>query len=288
MIIIADSGSTKCDWLVLNDSWEIVNHINTMGLNPYFHDEVFILSILTKSAEIREIQNQVKQIYFYGAGCSNLHYKGIMKTGLQNVFTSAKISVNHDLMAAALAGYEKKPVIACILGTGSNSCYFDGNQIVSGPPSLGYIVGDEASGSYFGKILLNAYFYKKLPEDLHKEFENEYQINILDFSKRLYGKQNANVFLASFMKFISERKEHPYFKTIINNGFKLFLENHVKYFKNYQEVETNFIGSVGYYFQDELTAVATELNIKVGEFIQKPVFNLVEMHKNNAQLKMKR
>jgi glucosamine kinase len=287
MIIIADSGSTKCDWLVLNDDLDIINHVKTMGYNPYFHDEFFITGNLRQDDFFKEHHNEVKEVFFYGAGCSTEFYTNIVSKGLSNVFSKAKIKVNHDLMASALASYRGEPIIACILGTGSNSCHFDGETLIPGNPSLGFIVGDEASGSYFGKLLLNAYFNKMLPADLHKEFEKTYALNHDDFTAGVYSNRRANVFLASFMKFFSTRKDHPYIKQVIQNGFRDFIEKHVCCFEDHTKLKVSFVGSIAFFFQEEIEELGPEYNLVFGDFIQKPVFSLVEFHRLGRTTKVK-
>lgn len=287
MILLADSGSTKCDWLLLNKKWEIVNHVKTMGLNPYFHNEIVIGDTLAKNKVFKEIAPTVSQVYFYGAGCSSHFYNDIMFSGIKNIFTKAEVSVNHDLIACAFASYTGKPIISCILGTGSNSCFYDGKELQGGHPSLGFILGDEASGNYFGKILLNDYFYGNLPENIHNEFTAEYNLSHADFTHSVYNSKGANVFLASFMKFISERKDYPYFQKMMKDGFRVFMKKHVCCFNDFEKYETHFIGSIGFYFQEELETVAKELNVNIGGFIQKPIFNLVNYHKSLATQKIK-
>lgn len=287
MILLADSGSTKCDWLLLNSDWEIISHIKTMGLNPYFHNEIKIGEVIAKNAEFKAIASNVSAVYFYGAGCSSDYYNEIMLNGISSVFVNAEISVNHDLKACALASYTGKPIISCILGTGSNSCFYDGKVLKGGNPSLGFIVGDEASGNYFGKLLLNDYFYGNLPVNVAKEFEEVYNLTFADFTNKVYNNKSANVFLASFMSFIAERKEYPYFQNMLLKGIKIFMQKHVCCFENYQNYDTHFIGSIGFYFQEEIEQVALELDINIGGFIQKPIFNLVDYHKRTAVSRIK-
>lgn len=281
MIIIADSGSTKCDWLVLNDNWDIVNHVKTMGYNPYFHDEYFIIGDLQQNSFFKEHKHEVKEVFFYGAGCSTNYYVDIVLRGLSKFFENAQVIVDHDLMACALAAYTGEPLISCILGTGSNSCYFDGETLTPGNPSLGFIVGDEASGSYFGKLLLNAYFNNKLPKDLRSEFTSSYQLSHAEFTANVYSSSQANVYLASFMKFFSERKDHPFIQRMIHKGLRDFIEKHICCFDNYQVLRVNFVGSIAFFFQEEIEELAKEYLFTCGEFIQKPVFKLVEFHKNS-------
>lgn len=286
MIVIADSGSTKCDWLVLNDNWDIVNHIKTMGFNPYFHSEHFIVGSLAQNVFFKEYQKDIREVFFYGAGCSTAIYSSIVYRGLSRVFSEATITVNHDLMASALASYRGEPIISCILGTGSNSCHFDGELLKSGNPSLGYIVGDEASGSYFGKQLLNAYFNKMLPADLHRDFESGFKISHEDFTANVYANAQANVYLASFMKFFSARKEHPFMQRIIDKGFRDFIEKHICCFEDYRDVKINFVGSIAFFFQEEIEKLGESYGFSCGDFIQKPVFSLVEFHKLKKTIKV--
>lgn len=287
MILIADSGSTKCDWLVLNQDWDIINHVKTMGYNPYFHNHNFISADLMLNDFFKEHQSEVKQVYFYGAGCSTEEYKHILFAALSTVFTEAEIAVDHDLMASALAFYRGEPIISCILGTGSNSCYFDGEKLSSGNPSLGYILGDEASGSYFGKQLLNAFFYNRLPHDLHSDLERAYHLTHADLTAKVYGTNKANVYLASFMKFFSARRDHPYIQQMVKEGFREFIEKHVCCFENHKQVKVNFVGSIAFFFQEEIEQISKEYHLSLGEFVQKPVFSLVDYHRLQETNKVK-
>lgn len=280
MRIIADSGSTKCDWLVLNDNWDIINHVKTMGYNPYFHDEYIIAGDLKLNEFFSSYHNEVREIFFYGAGCSSKSHSNIVHNALAAVFSEAEITVDHDLMASALVSFRGEPHISCILGTGSNSCHFDGETLRAGNPTLGYIVGDEASGSYFGKLLLNAYFYNSLPADLHKDFTETYKFSHEEFTANVYSSTRANVYLASFMKFYSTRKEHPYIQNVVKQGFRDFIEKQICCFEDHTKVKIDFVGSVAFFFQEEIESLGKEYNLDIGDFIQKPVFSLVEFHKS--------
>jgi glucosamine kinase len=177
MILIADSGSTKCDWLLLNGD-QIAVECNTMGFNPYFHDSATIEAHVREKAELMQYADAVDAIYFYGAGSSSAELKAIVASALKNLFPNANIQVGHDLDGAALATYEGQPHIACILGTGSNSCFFDGKSIYEEVPALAYILGDEGSGSYIGKRLLADFFYKRMPQALAAEFQQTYKMDM--------------------------------------------------------------------------------------------------------------
>ncbi len=181
-------------------------------------------------------------------------------------------------MACALSTYSGKPIISCILGTGSNACYFDGNKIDQKIPALGYVMGDEASGTYYGKWLLRAYFYNKLPVELKGLLEKDTALNIQEVLLNVYRKPSPNRYLASFAKFMIKHKSHPYIAPIIEKGIQQFLENFVCCYTDHQNVEITFVGSIAYYLQDEIRKVGSKLELKVGKIIQRPIEGLVEYH----------
>jgi N-acetylglucosamine kinase-like BadF-type ATPase len=280
MLLIADSGSTKCDWrLVAEDkSYE---DFKSIGINPFFHDEAMIESFLKKNAGLMKNADKVTAVFFYGAGCSSKTLKRIVDRGLGAIFTNAQIYVDHDLVAAALAVYDGEPCIACILGTGSNSCHFDGDIVREDVPALGYILGDEGSGSYFGKQLLRDFLYKKLPANIQADMVNELGLTKDIVIENVYMKPHANVYLASFMPFITERRQEPYFKKMIYEGLKSFIEIHVKCVRNAENIKSNFIGSVAYYHEDTLRQAAADCGIEVGHIIKKPIEGLYDYHIEN-------
>lgn len=222
---------------------------------------------------------RVSHVYFYGAGASAPHLVQTLDEALSFFFPNAEVDVDHDLIGAAYATYQGEPAISCILGTGSNSCFFDGEQIHEEVPSLAYILGDEGSGNYFGKQLLRAYFYKKLPEDLKDPFEKEFEPSKDKVTRAVYNEPYANVYLAKYMRFVSSFKDHPYFQKMIYNGFAEFLDIHVKCFSNYKEVPVHFVGSVAHYCEDILRNVARDNEINIGKITKKPLDGLIEYHK---------
>lgn len=278
MILIADSGSTKCDWALIDEKGTRLGDYQTMGLNPYFHNEEVIENALRSNLELNKIAKDVKQIFFYGAGSSTAEMCHIMHAGLKRVFVNAEILVDHDLVGSAMSTYDGEPCIACILGTGSNSCFFDGKEVYEEIPSLAYILGDEASGSYFGKILLQEYFYKKLPADLREAFETSHAPSKDEIISRVYREPNANVYLAGFMKFIGEHRDHPHVKQWVTKGMIHFINIHVKCFNNWKDVPVHFVGSIGHYFEDCLKEAAKETGIRLGQIIRKPIDGLVNYH----------
>lgn len=277
MYFIVESGSTKSDWVLL-ESKSKKNIYSTIGFNPYFHSSTQIENEIRKNVALTEIAPFIKGIYFYGAGCSSEHLNKIVSTGLRSVFNDAEIIVDHDLLACAYATYTGKPVISCILGTGSNSCYFDGKNLKEKVPALGYILGDEGSGSYFGKQLIANYLYHRLPKELSNDFYATYHLEKDLLIDRIYKQPNANVFIASFMPFIAKHKDHEYIQQMVREGFKKFMDIHVCCFENYKEVEVNFVGSISEIFEKQLQEAASVFGINIGRIIRRPVDSLVQYH----------
>jgi len=277
MYLIAESGSTKCDWMLV-DGKNNQSFCSTMGFNPYFHSSELIESELLNNFQISTMASLIKGVYFYGAGCSSEELNNIVKAGLSKVFTNATILVDHDLLACAYATYSGKPQISCIIGTGSNSCYFDGEKLSEEVPALGYILGDEGSGSYFGKQLISNFLYHRLPKEIELDFIETYGYTKDDLVEHVYMKPNANVFIASFMPFIAKHKENAFFKDMVREGFKKFIDVHVTCYKNYKEVEVNFVGSISQIFEQELREAADYYSVKIGALIRRPAEALVEYH----------
>lgn len=279
MILLCDSGSTKTDWALVSLDFEIVDRFSTMGLNPYFHDQEVVERAIRGDASMMAVAKDITHVFFYGAGSSTNRLCSIIREGLERVFVEADVRVDHDLVGAAYATYSGEPGITCILGTGSNSCYFDGKYVSEEVPSLAYILGDESSGSYFGKRLLRAYFYKLLPADLVVAFDQEHYAPTKDeMINRVYNESDANVYLASFMKFLGKHKDHPWVVNLIEEGMRHFINIHVKCFDDWKKVPVHFIGSIGFYFQHCLETVARESGIRLGSVIQKPIDGLVGYH----------
>lgn len=282
MILLVDSGSTKSDWFLVESNGTFVDSYKTRGFNPYFHTSKFISTEIGKNKSILGMAEHVTQIYYYGAGCSNDQFKEIVKIGLSEIFPKAVILVEHDLMAAIYASYEGQPCISCILGTGSNSAYFDGQHLTTLNSGLGYILGDEGSGSYFGKKLLAAFLYRQLPAAIIAELESEFGLDRATIIKNVYEKPGANVYLAGFTRFIAKHQDLPVFQEMLYKGMKEFLEVHVCGYANYKEVKTHFIGSIAFYFQAHIERAAADLGITVGQIIKSPIQKLLEYHVKNV------
>ena len=277
MIFIIESGSTKSDWVLVDDKSKQTFY-NTIGFNPYFHSAEFVSSEIKKNKEIIGHVSSVKKIFFYGAGCSSEKMNNKIERGIQSVFKDAEIFVEHDLLACAFATYEGEPGISCIIGTGSNSCHFDGVNLNEEVPALGYVLGDEGSGSYFGKFLLSSFLYHKLPSDLLKDFQETYALTEADIVSGVYQKESPNVFIASFMPFIVKHKKHKFFNDVLVKGLQHFMEVHVCCYKDYLDTPVHFVGSLSVLLEDELRIAADNLGIEIRSVTAKPIQNLVDYH----------
>ena len=277
MIFIIESGSTKSDWVLVDDKSKQTFY-NTIGFNPYFHSAEFVSSEIKKNKEIIGHASSVKKIFFYGAGCSSEKMNNTIEKGIQSVFKDAEIFVEHDLLACAFATYEGEPGISCIIGTGSNSCHFDGVNLNEEVPALGYVLGDEGSGSYFGKFLLSSFLYHKLPTDLLKDFQDTYALTEADIVSGVYQKESPNVFIASFMPFVVKHKKHKFFNDVLVKGLQHFMEVHVCCYKDYLDTPVHFVGSLSVLLEDELRIAADNLGIEIRSVTAKPIQNLVDYH----------
>ena len=279
MIAIVDGGSTKCDWVILDKFGKVFLKTETIGFNPNIIDSEMIVPEIEKNSNLLTIKDSLQKVFFYGSGCGVPENVALVENELQKVFKNAEVTVKEDLTAAAYAAYNGKPAIVCILGTGSNSCYFDGEKIKRELPSLGFLIGDEGSGSAIGKNLLRRFFMKKLPSDLQNDFIEKYNLTIEDAIKNMYHNPRANAYLADFNKFVVERKSHPYFQNMVFDEMKNFLDYQVLPYEEAKDAEINFIGSIAFYYEDILRAAAAELNLNVGCIVQKPIESLVDYHK---------
>jgi len=277
MILIADSGSTKCNWAACSNDGEIIQIHKTVGFNPKYTSDKNLLDALEEST-LNPIKEKITAIHFYGAGCSSAERKRILEKPMQKFFPHANIYIKHDLVAAVKATYTNTPIICSILGTGSNSCLYDGQNIIENAPSLGYIAGDEASGNYFGKQLINLYVNKALPKKIIEKFEIWTPEREKVIIEKIYNLEKPNLYLASFFKFMYENKQEKIFDTIFRNGMQHFFDLHIKCFENYKKYPLTFVGSVAFYLQDYIYEIAEKEEIQVQEIVQSPIENLVEEH----------
>jgi len=282
MILIADGGSTKCSWCQLDDAHNRV-YFNTEGYNPDFIDTAGIVASLTQNLPDTLPREQVSDVYFYGAGVSSAQKAEVIAAALRQLFPKAKAHVTEDLLAAARALLGRKPGFAAILGTGTNSCLYDGKKITYNVDSLGYFLGDEGSGSFFGKRLLRDYLRGLLPDGLQEIFRETYSLSSRnDILDRLYNQPLPNRYLASFAKFAYDHNNVSYCREIVLDGFETFFQNLVLHYPRFQEYSFNCIGSVGYNFRDVLTQVAKSHGMEVGKISRSPIDDLVTFHEKEG------
>lgn len=284
MIIIADGGSTKTNWCLLNDEQKRI-YFNTEGYNPYFSDTEYIINSLKNNLPSDLNIAGITELYYYGAGCSTAEKVDTVVKAMESVFSSAKVFVGHDLLAAARALLGVKPGFAAILGTGTNTCLYNGQDITLNIDSLGYFLGDEGSGSYIGKRLLRDYMRGFMPGNLQEVFYETYKLNDEDILDNLYNKPLPNRFCASFSKFIYDNNNYvEYTRDVVGEAFRAFFKNLVSRYPEYQKHSLNCVGSVGYNFRDILAEVANEYGMQVGKIIRSPIDDLVNYHQELAPI----
>lgn len=280
MILIADSGSTKTDWRLIDDEKKI-HQFATQGLNPYFQTTTEISEIL-KSELLPQLQSQISylksQIYFYGAGCEADSKKELIREALLLVFPNAVIEVNSDMIGAARAMCGSEPGIAAILGTGSNTCYYDGAKSVENVASLGFILGDEGSGAHIGKTFIQAYLNKEMPEDLSKRFYERFKLSLSDILDGVYKKPMPNRFLASFSKFIYQNLKEQFVIDLVADCFEQFFDKHICKYAKHKEVKLSCVGSVAFYYSNILRAVAIKKGVNIDKIIETPIAGLTLYH----------
>ena len=276
MILIADSGSSKTDWL-LNLPGKEPLKFRSSGLNPYFLTEKQIVKVLQDQVRDLLAHNQnIKEIYFFGAGCSSPDRHEIVSNALSQLFTKAFISVDSDLLGSAYATCGTEKGLCCVLGTGSNISFFDGQEIHAGKHGLGFVLGDEGSGSWFGRALVTDYLYGKMPADIAAAFKKEYGIDRDSVMYNVYQKPNANTYLASFTRFLGNILDSTYAKKLITAGLTEFIESNIKSYPEYHKYKCHFVGSIAEVFAVELKELCKKNNIKVGKIIKHPVNDLLE------------
>lgn len=278
MILIADGGSTKTNWCLVTDDNKKV-YFNTEGYNPYFVSGDYIIQSLRESLPVDLEKEKISEVNYYGAGCSTDEKRKQVQDAMAVVFTAAKVNIGHDLLAAARSVLGNTPGFAAILGTGTNTCLYDGKDILQNIDSGAYILGDEGSGCYIGKKLLVDYLRGYMPEAVRESFWETYKLTPDDINEEVYTKPLANRFCAQFSKFVYDNNAHiEYTRNLVKTSFDDFFRNLVTRYPNYQKYTFNCIGSVGYNFRNVLEEVAIENGMVVGNIIRSPIDNLVKYH----------
>jgi glucosamine kinase len=276
MILIADSGGSKTDWRLIDNNGQI-SQASAPGFNPYYQP----VEDLKKSVQeiiVPKIKDTVSKIFFYGAGVSSQKNQLTIKHAFQEFFPEAEIEIGWDLLAAARALCGHEPGIACIMGTGSNSCLYDGERIVDNVANLGWILADEGSGAYLGKTFLVDYLRNKIPAHLATSFRERYPFSREEFLEKVYQQEKPSAFLGSFTKFIFHHLKEPYCYDLVYKSFEEFYVNNVMKYPNYQNLKVHFTGSIAFYFSDLLRQVANDKGITVKNILEGPIAGLTLYH----------
>ena len=274
--LIADCGATKAEWCLLSNNKK--KTIITQGISPYFLTTEQITELLLKELKPKLKNVEVGEVFYYGTGCANPANAKSVKKAVSKIFAGAKVEVNHDLVAAARALCGRKKGIACILGTGSNSCYYDGKKIVKNSPGLGYVLGDEGSGAYLGKRVIQYYLYGTFDDELRGRFDLNYTTNAAEILENVYKKPLPNRYLASFAKFLAENRGHYMIENIIEDGLNDFFFNHLCKYRETWTLPIHFAGSVAFGFQDVLKQLCDSYEFELGKVMKNPMDGLIEYH----------
>ena len=273
--LIADSGFTKTDWRLIDAAGHI-EQAKTPGINPYYQTEEEMLAVIQDLYS--QIPDRIDEIYYYGTGCSSRTNRDKIGKLLQRYYPQAKIDINHDLLAAARSLCGSEEGIACIIGTGTNSCLYDGEKITHNVPSLGWAIADEGGGTYLGKMLVADYYRKDMPEHLRAVFNDQFALSKDSFLIKIYQEPVPGRFLASFAKFISAHIHDPYMYQLVYDAFSLFIDKNVMKYKGHTSLPVHFTGSVAYYFSDILRKVTHDKGIRMGKITEYPIAGLTRYH----------
>ena len=278
MILVADCGSTKIDWCLLNNG-KVEKQVFTLGMNAVMLTEEEMRTRLADELAPAMAGYPIEEVYFYGAGCISSEVCGNVASAIQaNIPDTKVVEVHTDLLAAARALCGRTPGIACIMGTGSNSCYYDGEKICDNVSPLGYILGDEGSGAVLGKLLIGDVLKNQLPKDLCEKFLQQYELDRMTIIRRVYKEPQGNRFLASITPFLIQNIDREEIHTLVLNSFKAFFVRNIQQYQNYKELSVNFIGSIAYYYREVLEEAAAQCGCTVGTIIKSPMEGLIKFH----------
>ena len=282
MILVVDSGSTKTDWIALDKNGKEIFSTQTLGLNPQMLSNEILNERIKNNFDIYKNRKSVEKLFFYGAGCGVESTQERILKVFNSIFINSEFDIKEDTYAAVYSAVDiGTPSIVNIIGTGSNCSYYDGEKVIQKVQSLGYVLMDYASGNYYGKYLIRAYYFNKMPEDLRKEFGENYDLSPNSIKNKLYREENPNTYLAGFAKFLIENKSNEYFKEIIFKGLERFIDYQILQYDDFSKVDIHYVGSIAYYLRDEITRIGKKYNLKTGKFIQRPIIGLVDYHKRN-------
>ena len=274
-ILIADSGSTKCEWC-LAGSRKKTSYF-TQGMSPYFLNAEQMEKVIVDELK-KKIKDDPEEIHFYGTGNKNPKNAKMIAGVLKKVFPASLVTVDHDLLGAARALCQHEPGVACILGTGSNSCSFNGKKIIKNSPGLGYVLGDEGSGAYLGKKVIQYYLYDIFEKELKEKFEEKYHTDAAEILENVYQKPLPNRYLASYTIFLSENRDHYMIENIIEDGLNDFFYNHVSRYPESRKHPVHFTGSIAYHFKDVVLDLCEVYGFAAGTILKSPMEGLVRFH----------
>ena len=279
MILIVDSGSTKTDWIAINNKGEILFQTQTLGLNPQVLTDYIIEERIVNNFDLYQNRKSVTKLYFYGAESGTEPPRLMIKGVFLNIFKTAEVLVKEDTFAAiyATADINKKSIV-CILGTGSNCTYFDGVNVIQKITSLGYILMDDASGNYYGRQLLRDYYFNRIPENIAQKFKENFELEAETIKNHLYKKPNPNTYLAKFARFLIENKDTDYAQELIKRGMDIFITRQILQFTNAKEIPIHFTGSIAHYLKEELVECLNNHGLKAGNIIRRPIDGLLKYH----------
>ena len=275
--LIADSGATKAEWCLLKNGRK--KTLFTQGISPYFLNTQQIYELIEKELKPRLRKEEIDEVYYYGTGCANPHNARSVKKALNRAFAGSKVEVTHDLMGAARALCGREKGIACILGTGSNSCYYNGKKILKNSPGLGYVLGDEGSGAYLGKKVVQYYLYGTFDDELRGRFDLTYTTNASEILENVYKKPLPNRYLAGFARFLADNRGHYMIENIIEDGLNDFYFNHLCKYRETWSLPIHFAGSIAFGFKDVLQQLCSSYEFELGRVMKNPMEGLIEYHR---------
>lgn len=281
MILVAYSGSSKADWILQGQS---STSFQTSGFNPLFLQEKDMVQLLQAQPVIKQYQHQVSEVHFFGAGCVSPDLREGISNALSRVFNHAFICVEQDILGVSYATCGNQEGISCILGTGSNSVHFDGQRLHPSKYGLGYILGDEGSGAYFGKQLIKDFLYGNMPSKLYRSFSDTHQLNKERVIKKIYQEEGPCAYLGSLAPFMSSHIDNPYIQNLLFVGFDAFIKTHVRCFDNYAHYPCHFSGSIAYHFREILSAVCQTNKIQIEQILHRPTEKLAQFINQQSHL----
>lgn len=281
MILVADSGSSKTDWIINKEDGEIIE-LSGKGINPYFINEKDITRIFSQDAELKKYADRATEVYFFGEGCSNPDKREQVSNGLSAVFKNAFINVENDAIGSAYATCGSDSGFTCVLGTASNIAFYNGHAVEYSKHGLGFILGDEGSGAWFGKRILVACLHNKMPKHLRADFQKRFTVDREIVIRNVYQRPMANIWLANFTPFLSAHRGEDFVESLIVEGIERFVQTHIMRYPNYKSYSCHFVGSVAWYFRDVVEKICRKHHIQTGKILARPINDLSRyiMHTN--------